>query len=176
MYTKQYKRAVGVFLNSENIQLALLALEELKNANVSIKNLSIIAKYNLKEEKVKNFNQAAANVADDGLTELFSLGLLKIPRFGSIILAGAEAIAISCELVRGRIGAAHQSFTNGLVDLGIPKDKAKIYTDLVEKGYYLLILKIDNHDIRIVQMILHKHNIENWDIYDISKFSHASPI
>ena len=173
MYTKQYKRAIGVFLNSENIQLAL---EELKNANVSIKNQSIIAKYNVKEEKEKNLNQAAANVATDGLTELFDLGLLKIPSFGSIILAGAEALAISCQLIQGRIGTAHHSFTNGLVDLGISKDKAKIYTDLVEKGYYLLILKIDNHDIRIVQMILHKHNIENWDIYDISKFSHASPI
>ena len=92
MHTKQYKRAIGVFLNSENIQLAL---EELKNANVSIKNQSIIAKYNVKEEKEKNLNQAAANVADDGLTELFDLGLLKIPSFGSIILAGAEALAIS---------------------------------------------------------------------------------
>ena len=50
MHTKQYKRAIGVFLNSENIQLAL---EELKNANVSIKNQSIIAKYNVKEEKEK---------------------------------------------------------------------------------------------------------------------------
>ncbi|BAY84490.1 hypothetical protein NIES267_39860 [Calothrix parasitica NIES-267] len=175
MHTKQYKYkwAIGVFLNSENIQLAL---EELKNANVSIKNQSIIAKYNLEEEKVKNLNQAAANVADDGLTELFDLGLLKIPRFGSIILAGAEALAISYELIQGKIGAAHQNFTNGLIDLGIPKDKAKIYTDLVEKGYYLLILKIDNHEIGIVQMILHKHNIENWGVYDMSAFSSTSSI
>ena len=101
---------------------------------------------------------------------------MKIPSFGSIILAGAEALAISCQLIQGRIGTAHHSFTNGLVDLGISKDKAKIYTELVEKGYYLLILKIDNHDIRIVQMILHKHNIENCGVYDTSVFSSTSPI
>ncbi|MEM9926721.1 MAG: hypothetical protein AAF915_23730 [Cyanobacteria bacterium P01_D01_bin.50] len=173
MNIKQYKRAIGVFSEPEQIQLAL---EELKDANISIKNVSTIAKYDVKEKIEKDVNQAVVNDATSGLTELFGLGILTIPRFGSIILGGAEAVAIACELVRGVIGGAPQSLTNALVDLGIPKDKAKMYGDLVEKGYYLLIIKIDNHEIAVVQMILRRHNIENWGVYDISAFSSTSPI
>jgi hypothetical protein len=50
--------------------------------------------------------------------------------------------------------------------LGIPEDKAKIYSDRVGNGSYLIMVNGTNDDISRAERILHNSGIEEYNVYD----------
>jgi hypothetical protein len=179
----QYKRAIGTFFN---YQEAKLALYDLKNSGFKMDQISIIANdvdrdSNLAGAKQGNHLSDVDNKADEGATKgalsgataggltglLVGLGLVAIPGVGPVILAGAAATALASTLTGGAIGAFTGGLLGGLIGLGIPKDRAKVFSDLVDQGHYLVMVD-EGTDEQIYQAesIFRKHGIHEWSIYD----------
>lgn len=176
------KRSVGVFSTR---QKAELALEELRDSGFSMDKVSIIARDGDREKDIANVevedHDRVGNKADEGATTgavtggvlggvtglLVGLGALAIPGIGPIMLAGVEATALATALAGGAIGAAAGGLVGGLVGLGIPEERAKVYSDRVTQGDYLVIVDGTEAEIDRAHKILQSHNIEEYGVYDV---------
>lgn len=178
----QYKRATGTFSNH---QKAELALGELRESGFNMDQISIVGNnvdHNsdiTAEKQVQHLNNldnkvgegattgAASGIAVGGLTGLLvGLGLVAIPGVGPVMLAGALATTLATTLTGGAIGAAAGGLVGGLVGLGIPKDRAKVYSDRVDQGDFLVMVDGTDQEIRQAEAIFHRHGIHEWGIYD----------
>jgi hypothetical protein len=175
-----YKRSIGLFYSRDEAERAL---RELKDDGFDMNRVNIVAK-----DADQVTQSAGVNTADDhdgnnaaegagagatsgavlgGITGLLvGLGTLAIPGVGPIIVAGEAATTIATTLAGAGIGAAAGGIIGGLVGLGIPEDKAKIYSDRVGKGSYLLMVNGTSEDVSRAERILHSSGIEEYDVYD----------
>ena len=172
------KRAVGVFSNRQDAEYAL---SELRDAGFPMDKVSIIAK-DAEDERIAGTKVRSAddNQADEGaktgaitggalggLTGLLvGLGALAIPGIGPVMLAGATATAIATTISGTAIGAAAGGLIGALIGLGIPEDRARVYSDRVSRGDYLVIVDGSDDDLRRAEVILHRRGIEEWGTYD----------
>lgn len=179
----QHKRAVGVFSNRRDAEVAL---RELRDSNFPMDRVSVITRDADRADDI-----AGANVRDEirdpsdnksdegaktgaiaggtlgGLTGLLvGLGTLAIPGIGPIMLAGATATAIATTIAGGAIGAVAGSLLGALVGLGIPEERARVYNDRVSRGDYLIIVEGTDEEISLAQVILSRGGIEDWGVYD----------
>lgn len=187
----QHKRAVGVFSNRRDAEVAL---RELRDSNFPMDRVSVITRDadrqddiagtdvrdevrdartdNLADEGAKT--GAVAGGALGGLTGLLvGLGTLAIPGIGPIMLAGATATAIATTLAGGAIGAVAGSLLGGLIGLGIPEEDARGYNERVSRGHYLIVVEGTDEEISRAQIILSDRGIEDWRIYDIPNAEQA---
>ncbi|MEN9870165.1 MAG: hypothetical protein RLZZ171_1153 [Cyanobacteriota bacterium] len=179
MKMNQYKRSVGLFYSRDEAEAALRAL---KDDGFDMNRVNIIAK-----DADQVTQSAGMDTAEDegnkapegtgagatsgavlgGITGLLiGLGTLAIPGVGPIIVAGEAATAIATTLAGAGIGAAAGGIIGGLIGLGIPEDQAKIYSDRVGRGSYLVMVNGTSADISRAESILHNHGIENYGVYD----------
>jgi hypothetical protein len=176
------KRSVGVFSTRREAELAL---EELRDSGFSMDKVSVIARDGDRENDIANVevedHDRVGNKADAGATTgavtggvlggvtglLVGLGALAIPGIGPIMLAGVEATALATALAGGAIGAAAGGLVGGLVGLGIPEEQAKVYSDRVTQGDYLVIVDGTEAEIERAHQILQSHNIEEYGVYDV---------
>jgi hypothetical protein len=84
------------------------------------------------------------------------------------MLAGAAATAIATAVSGGVIGAAAGSLVGGLVGLGIPADRAEVYSDQVSRGDYLVMVEGSEADIAQAHSIFSDHGIHDWYVYDLT--------
>lgn len=178
--TDQYRRAVGVFRTRA---AAERVISDLKDAGVDMERVSVVARdadeVSGVETGLDQKTETVGNHADDGATAgaltggamggvgglLVGLGALAIPGIGPILLAGAEATAIATTLAGGAIGAATGGLLGALVGLGIPEERAKVYSDRVTAGHYLVMVNSRNADIDLAETVMRRHNVEEFDIY-----------
>jgi uncharacterized protein (TIGR02271 family) len=177
MKTKQYKRAAGLFYSRDEAESAV---RDLKAGGYDMDQVSVIAK---DADRVAGHEttEKIGNKADEGATTgaltggtlggitglLVGLGALAIPGLGPILLAGAEATAIATTLAGAGIGAAAGSLIGALIGLGIPEEKAKIYSDRVGRGSFLVMVTGTGLEIDRVATIMRQHGVEEFDIYDM---------
>ncbi|WP_392535123.1 histidine kinase [Nostoc sp. C117] len=183
------KRAIGVFSHSRDAEVALT---ELRDAGFPMSRISLIAK-NADGHGiagVENRNVGVGNKADDGakagattggilggLTGLLvGLGTLAIPGVGPVIAGGAVATALATTLAGGAIGAAAGGIVGALVGLGIPEDRARVYSDRFQRGDYLLIIDGTEAEIRQAEAILKRRGIEEFAIYDATDVAEHRPV
>ncbi len=177
------KRAVGIF---SSYQEAENALNELRDAGFAMNQVSIVAKDSerldqsnrIGETRVQELIETtrgdegatagvAAGGAVGGLTGLLvGLGTLAIPGVGPVILAGTAATAIASALAGGVIGATAGGLVGGLIGLGIPEERARVYHDYVVRGDYLLIIDGTDAEILRSEAILKRRGISEWEIYN----------
>ncbi|MCY7407810.1 MAG: signal transduction histidine kinase (STHK), LytS [Alkalinema sp. CAN_BIN05] len=101
-----------------------------------------------------------------GLTGLLvGLGTLAIPGVGPIVLAGAAATAIATTLAGGAIGAASGGLLGGLIGVGIPEAYAKLYTEQVVNGGYLLIVDGTSTEMSKIEELLVGKGVKELQIY-----------
>ncbi len=170
------KRAIGVFYNRRDAEGALA---ELRDAGFSMNQVSVIAKDagndvrdiaganvgNKADEGAKSGAVTGATVG--GLTGLLvGLGTLAIPGVGPVILAGEVATALATALTGSAIGAAAGGIVGGLAGLGIPEDKARIYSDRFNKGHYLVMVEGTDAEVHDAERTLKGRGIEDFTIYD----------
>jgi uncharacterized protein (TIGR02271 family) len=94
------------------------------------------------------------------------LGTLAIPGIGPILLA-TSSHAIATTLAGAGIGAAAGSLIGALVGLGIPEEKAKVYSDRVGRGSFLVMVTGTGLEIDRAATIMRQHGVEEFDIYDM---------
>lgn len=174
-----HKRAVGVFPNYRDAELAL---RELRDANFPMDRVSVITREGDRHDDIAgaDVREDVGNKADEGATTgavaggalgglsglLVGLGTLAIPGVGPIMLAGATATALATTAAGGIMGAAAGGLIGGLVGLGIPEERARAYNERVARGDYLVIVEGSEDDIRRAEAVLNKRGIQDWDIFD----------
>jgi len=183
----QNRRATGTFSTHREAESAL---GELRNSGFNMDQISIIGS-NVNDNSDMAGAQTGENLNDldnkadegakkgavsggtaGGLTGLLvGLGLVAIPGVGPVMLAGAAATALATTLTGGAIGAAAGGLVGGLVGLGIPKDRAKVYSDRVDQGDYLVMVDGTDQEIRQAEEIFQRHGIREWGIYNSEKAS-----
>lgn len=177
MNAVKYKRAAGLYYSRDEAEAAVLALKE---AGYDMDQVSVIAKDADKiagHETTKDIgNKADEGAAAGALTGgvlsittglLVGLGTLAIPGIGPILLAGAEATAIATALAGAGIGAAAGGLIGALIGLGIPEEKAKIYSDRIGGGSFLVMVTGTGVEIDRSATIMKRHGVEEFDIYDM---------
>ena len=175
----KYKRSVGLFYSRDEAEAALRALKDdgfdMNRVNVIAKDADKVTESAGVETAYDEGNNAAEG-AGAGATSgavlggigglLLGLGTLAIPGVGPIIVAGEAASTIASTLAGAGIGAAAGGIIGGLVGLGIPEDKAKIYSDRVGGGSYLIMVNGTDDDITRAERILRDSGIEEYGVYD----------
>ncbi len=183
------RRAVGTFPNYETTEMAMRELEKngfvMDRASVVGRDLNDhpeLTSVNSSSQTVgidtfHNHDNKAAETASDGAIAggtiggftglLVGLGALAIPGVGPVMLAGAAATAIATTISGGVIGAAAGSLVGGLVGLGIPDERAQIYSDRISQGDCFVIVEGTDSDIALAESIFSKHHIQNWYVYDV---------
>ncbi|MEH2379070.1 MAG: hypothetical protein V7K27_09330 [Nostoc sp.] len=169
MTLEKERRTIGVFARCSDAQLAL---EELKACNFPMHKVSLIARDAEEQNDIASVdvkdstgNTSSEDTAGDITGLLVGLVLWVIPGIGRVILAGAEAIAIATTLAGGAINVTAGDLHSVLLAFGIPKEQAQGYSDLVCKGYYLVIVTgIDIEEIRLAKRIFNRCNIQQWVI------------
>jgi len=175
--TVAYKRAAGLYYSRDEAESAVRALKE---AGYDMDQVSVIAK---DADKIGGHDttKEVGNKADEGAATgavtggalggitglLVGLGTLAIPGIGPILLAGAEATAIATTLAGAGIGAVAGGLIGALVGLGIPEEKAKVYSDRVGKGSFLVMVTGTGVEIDRAATIMRTHGVEEFDIYDM---------
>jgi len=175
----QHKRAVGAFSNYQDTELAL---KELQSAGFPMNKVSVVGE-NLDEGKVagtsasKNTDEkvgggakagATAGVVTGGLIGLLgSIGALAIPGVGPVMAGGALATLLADTAVGGAIGAAAGGLVGGFVGLGVPENQAKVYSDRLSRGEYLVFVEGTDTEIATAERIFSVRGIQDWGIYDV---------
>lgn len=177
MTQEQNTRAIGVFLSRLDVQLAL---EELKSFDFPMDKVSAIALDLDRSDLIPSLESSPAKDPGKkgaalgavtggtlgGITGLLvGLGSLTIPGVGPIMLAGATATAIATAVAGSAMGASAGSFLGRLVALGIPEEDAKVYSDRVLNGFYLIIVDGTRTEIIRAQAILSRLGIKDWNSY-----------
>lgn len=166
------RRAIGVFSHRRDAEGAL---NELRDAGFPMTKVSLIAK-----DADGHHNAGLGNKADDGAKAgaatggalgglgglLVGLGALALPGIGPVIAGGAVATALATTLAGGAIGAAAGGIVGALVGLGIPEDRARVYSDRFNKGDYIVIVDGTESEINHAEAILRRRGIEEYGIYD----------
>ncbi len=175
----QHKRAVGVFSSRRDAESAM---NELKRSGFGMNKVSIIARNADRQDDIAGVDvrDTAGNKADEGAATgaltggtlggitglLVGLGSLAIPGVGPVVLAGELATVLATTVAGGAIGAAAGGLIGALVGLGIPEERARVYSDRVARGDYLIIVNGSDEDIARAEAILNHRGIEDWGIYN----------
>jgi hypothetical protein len=184
MALRQHKRAVGVFSNRHDTEVAL---RELRESGFPMDRVSVITRDADRQDDIAGADvrgdireRTEGNKADEGATTgaiaggalggitglLVGLGTLAIPGIGPIMLAGATATAIATTLAGGAIGAVTGGLLGALIGLGIPEERARVYHDRVSRGHYLILVEGTDDEIARAEAILRHRGIEEWGVYD----------
>jgi hypothetical protein len=177
-------RAVGVFANRFETENALL---EIKSSGFPMDNVSVVGRNADPENKVAGVEvqKSIDNKADEGAVAgavtggalggvtglLVGLGTLAIPGVGPVILAGAAATALATTLAGTAIGAGGASLLGALIGLGVPDNDAQVYSDLLEQGYYLVVVDGTETQVLDAGEILTRKGVHQWQVYDVTSAS-----
>jgi hypothetical protein len=170
MTLEKERRTIGVFAGYSDAQLVL---QELKASNFPMDKVSVIARNTEEQSDIAGVEiientgntsskDAAGAVASDSLGNIADLSvdlvLLVIPGIGPVILAGAEVTAIATTLSGG--------LSSLFLSLGITENLAQGYSDLVCKGYYLVIVTGIDIEIRLAKRIFNRRDIQQWGVFE----------
>ncbi|MEJ6480165.1 hypothetical protein N0Y54_02065 [Nostoc punctiforme UO1] len=182
MTSEKERRTIVVFAKCSDAQLAL---QELKASNFPMHKVSVIAR-NAEEQSdiagvevkdsTSNTSSEDTDIAFTGsalgdLNDLLAgLVFWVVPGVGQVMVAGAQAIAIATTLAG--------CLPDVLVSLGIPKEQAEGYSDLVCKGYHLVMITAIDIEIRLAKRIFNRRGFEHWSVYEPystpnSRYKHA---
>ncbi|MCC5608389.1 general stress protein [Nostoc sp. CHAB 5834] len=171
MTLEKERTTIGIFAKCSDIELVV---QELKASNFPMHKISVIAR-NVEEKsdiasvevKKHTGNHTCSEDAEAFIKRtLASLVLWVISGIGRVTIAGAEASAIATTLKGGAINATTGDLHGVLLGLGIPKEQAQGYSDLICKGYYLVIVTGIDIEIRLAKRIFNGRDTQQWSIYE----------
>lgn len=176
MVTSSQTRACGLFSSRED---ADQALTELKSSGFPMDKISVVARdagESVGEVETsdrvgdKNVGTPAGAIGET-LTNaslgsfLVGLGSLAIPGIGPIIAAGSLGAALVAGTASTGVAvAAFDGLVKALTEFGIPEETARIYTDRLVAGDYLVVVEGTEEDISRAQGIFSSRGIKNWGV------------
>lgn len=164
------ERIVGSFRTEQE---ASRAIEQLKAEGYSTDEISVIAK---DKKDMKAISEETGTKAPEGVATgatagglvggiaglLAGLGLMAIPVFGPIMVAGPIAVTLTGTAV----GAGAGGLVGGLIGLGIPEDEAKEYESNVKEGQILVLVEENTENKASVHNIFRNNNATNAHLYN----------
>ncbi|MDJ0591298.1 MAG: signal transduction histidine kinase (STHK), LytS [Pleurocapsa sp. MO_226.B13] len=177
MDTSQYKRAAGLYYSSDEAEAAVRSLRysgyDLERITVIARDVNAVTGNETAEEIGNKADEGATTGAVTGGTLggitglLVGIGTLAIPGLGPILLAGAETTAIATTLASAGIGAAAGGLVGASIDLGIPEEKAKVYSDRVEAGSFLIMVTGTAAEVQSAATIMQNQGVEEFEVYNL---------
>lgn len=174
-----YRRGIGVFATKQDMEFAL---SELKDSGFPMDKVTVIAKdENSKPQQGTNLrkrpgHKVAKGVGIGSLTGtvfgflaglLVSVSELTIPGIGTIMAAGTIVETLAITFAGGGIGAVSGGIIGAFSGLGIPGNQAKVYSDRLAQGDYLIIVEGKSGEVMRAEMILlNERGIKEWSIFD----------
>jgi uncharacterized membrane protein len=185
----QDRRGIGVFSTKQDAEFALNAL---RDSGFPMDKVSMIAKddgddsirgtdLNKKpgHEVVKGAEVGAFTGTVFGLLAGLVVGMstLTIPGIGTVVVAGTILETLATTLAGAGIGAASGSLVGALTGWGIPGDRAKVYSERLTQGDYLIIIEGKSDEVmRAENILLNNRGLEEWAIYDAHSHDTPQPI
>jgi hypothetical protein len=183
MVLGNYRRAIGVFARRRDAEYAL---DELRASGFPMNNISVVAKDSERGDHISgvDLSDRVGNEADTGAAVgavtgtaggmlaglLTGLGLLAIPGLGPVIAAGTVGTTLVTTLAGGGIGALSGSLIGALAGLGIPEDRARVYSDRLSAGDFMVIVDGTPDEIaRAEAVLLRNRGIQEWGIFDVKE-------
>jgi hypothetical protein len=84
-----------------------------------------------------------------------------------VIAAGSVGAALLATVAStGFEAAAIGGVVRALTDLGIPEEQARVYSDRLYQGSYLVIVEGTDDEISRAEPIISNRGIQDWAIYD----------
>jgi hypothetical protein len=174
------KRAFGIFSTR---QKAEQALNELKASDFPMDNVSVLARDAEQDEELAGAELtnrignkdvgASTGVVGEIATNsalgsvLVGLTSLAIPGVGPVIAAGTVATALVATVAgTGVEAAAISGVVRALSDLGIPEEQARVYSDRLHGGNYLVIVDGTEDEIGRAEAIFSARGIQDWSVYN----------
>lgn len=155
--------AIGIY---DNHELAVEAVEELKEAGYPVEQLSIMGltetedvdkKMHITPEAIKPSALGAGTAIGTALGVLTGVGLFAIPGLGILCGAGALVGAFAgfdLGLIGGGIATA-------LATVGVKNEVAKKYHDALAAGKFLVVAHGHQADVDNAKKLLHEHGTHN---------------
>ncbi|MGE5658186.1 MAG: general stress protein [Actinomycetota bacterium] len=177
----EYKRAVGVFSNRSQTERGVNALRQ---AGFSMNDISVVAREAGQDDRIAGANvsdkPSLGNKAEEGAVTgvaaggllggltglLIGVGALALPGIGPVMAAGALATALATTAAGAGIGAAAGGLLGTLVGLGIPEERARLYQDRIEHGYYLVMVEGTPGEVARAETILRNQGIQDLSTYN----------
>jgi hypothetical protein len=181
MNATNQERALGVFTRR---QQAEQALSQLNASGFSMDSVSVIAKQ-ADEDEDKQLSGVAMSdhvgnqsvktgtgIVQEALTYstwgtvLVGLTSLAIPGIGPIIAAGSLGAALVA--MTGSTGISALSINNlvkALTDLGISQEEARVYSDRLLQGRYLIVLEGSHDQISQAETIFNEQGVQDWSLH-----------
>jgi hypothetical protein len=180
MVVSSERRAFGVFSSRQEAEQAL---NELKTSGFPMDNVSMIAREAKQGEElggaeltprignkdVGGGTGVVGEIATDSAlgAVLVGLGSLAIPGVGPIIAAGSVATALVATVAgTGVEAAAIGGLVRALTDLGIPEEQARVYSDSLHQGHYLVIVDGTEDELNRAGSIFSDRGIQDWGVYN----------
>lgn len=174
------RRAFGVFSSREEAEQTL---NELKGVGFPMDNVSILARDADEGEQLggaeltdrigaKDVGAATGVVGEIATNSalgsvLVGLSSLAIPGVGPVIAAGSIATALVATVAGTGIEAvAIGGVVRALTDLGIPEEQARVYSDRLHQGKYLVIVDGSQDEISRAEAIFSDRGIQDWNVYN----------
>ncbi len=163
------KVVVGMF---DNMEYARDAVNELVDNGIDRNAISLIAgdergemrRYVGQENTGSEVAESAAGGAGIGAIMgglgglLVGLGALAIPGFGPVIAAGPIVSALTGAGVGAAAGAVTGGLLGALVEMGIPDERAQVYSDGIRHGNILVTARVDDAMANTAVSILNRHH------------------
>jgi hypothetical protein len=177
--TTVQKRGVGTFYDRQALEQAL---NHLKAEGFVMDHVSVIAKQVDEDQSVEGVEmsdrvndqkvRSSTGVITDAVsgatwgTVLVGLTSLAIPGIGPIVAAGSLGAA----LITGAAGTgmglvAFNQLTQAFTELGIPEADARVYSEQLNQGNYLLLIEGTPDEVQRAETLLRDHGVENWSSY-----------
>ncbi|CAA9565121.1 hypothetical protein AVDCRST_MAG81-976 [uncultured Synechococcales cyanobacterium] len=181
----QYKRAVGVL---PSLQAVEHALAELRNSGFDSQRISVVVKDTERQDQLSTAdisdpvtNQAEAGAVTGAIAGtalgglgglLVGLGSLVIPGVGPVVAAGSVGVTLATTFAGSGIGAIAGSLAGAFAGIGIPEERAKVYSDRVSQGDYVLMMDGTDEEIHHAESVLNTQGVQEWGIYNPSDTEH----
>lgn len=137
------------------------AVRALEAAGVPSKDISLVAnKYvSADYEKVDDVSGAAAGAGIGGALGggaglLAGIGLLAIPGLGPVVAAGW----LAATAVGAAAGAATGGIVGALVDSGVSREHADVYSESIRRGGTLVTARVTDQEAARLEGLLDRHN------------------
>lgn len=179
MTNSEQKRALGVFANQEQAEQSL---NELKSSGFPMEHVSVVVKQADEAEQLSGA-EVSDHIGDQDIKTpigvvkdtfahsswafvLAGLTSLALPGIGPILAAGSLGAALVATTASTGIGAiATRNVVKAFTQLGIPEDKASIYSDHLLQGNYLVMVEGNSDEVQSAEQVFSHQGIRDWGIY-----------
>lgn len=169
------RTAIGLFLERENAQAAIEALDE---AGFNQDEVSILARRDVVEDVVDDERgESAVESASVGALGGTALGglvgliagasALVVPGIGPALAFGAWATVLGTTAAGAGIGAAYGGIVGALIGFGVAEEQTHIYVEGVQQGGILLLVHPEEDArLREAEDIMTEHEGRGVDIVE----------